>query len=120
LVRDARGSLEELTAQQRENIAFLGKLTSTNARCAPHWVFSGRTTFLAERWLPLEISERQRPSGNSIAQPGDDPKIAVLKAMHKSHEAGNWPRRRACRGCGDGADVPDRLAVNAAEMSARR
>jgi len=64
LVRDARRPLEELTAQQRENIALLKeKLTLMDDRYVPRWPFSARMTFRRSVWQ-RSLSRSQSDSRN--------------------------------------------------------
>src|SRR6516225_812395 len=127
LVRDARRSLEELTTQQRENIALLKEkldLNVSQVRAAlgilgendiPPERLAAKLTEIAERFKNLQAT--------ASAQPGDDPKIAALKTdAQKAIEAGELAKADALL-----ADVEteqrralDRLAVNAAETSAQR
>jgi tetratricopeptide (TPR) repeat protein len=127
LVRDARRSLEELTAQQRENITLLKEKLDLNERQV-----RAALRILGENDIPperlaaklVEIAERFKGlQETASAQPGDDPKIAALKSnAQKAIEAGELAKADALL-----ADVEtiqrstlDRLAVNAAETSARR
>src|SRR5260370_14632712 len=62
LVRDAKRPLEELTAQQRDNIILLKEnWTSMNARCVPRWAFWARMTLLRSGSLP-SLSRTQSAS----------------------------------------------------------
>src|SRR2546429_144631 len=127
LVRDAKRPLEELTTQQRENIALLKEKLDLNERQV-----RAALAILGENDIPPErlaaklvgIAERFRDlQATASAQPGDDPKIVTLKAdAQKAIEAGEVAKADALL-----ADVEteqrralDRLAVNAAETSARR
>jgi tetratricopeptide (TPR) repeat protein len=127
LVRDAKRPLEELTSQQKENIALLKEKLDLNERQVraalgilgendiPPERLAGKLVEIAERFKGLQAT--------ASAQPGDDPKIAALKAdAQKAIEVGELAKA-------DGllAEVEteqrqalDRLAVNAAETSARR
>src|SRR5215831_12104490 len=127
LVRDAKRPLEELTAQQRENIALLKEKLDLNERQV-----RASLGILGENDIPLErltaklveIAERFKDlQATASAQPGDDPKIAALKTdAQKAIDAGELAKADAFL-----ADVEmeqrhalDRLAVNAAETSTRR
>jgi hypothetical protein len=127
LVRDAKRPLEELTAQQRENIVLLKEklvLNEHQVRAAlaivgendiPPERLSGKLVEIAERFKELQATVS--------AQPGDDPKITALKTdARKAIEAGELAKADALL-----ADVEteqrralDRLAANAAETSAQR
>src|SRR6516225_2923957 len=127
LVRDARRSLEELTVQQRENIVLLKEKLDLNERQVRAALgILGENDIPPERLAAklVEIAERFKSlQATASAQPGDDPKIATLKAdAQKAVEAGELTKADALL-----ADVEteqrralDRLAVNAAETSARR
>jgi tetratricopeptide (TPR) repeat protein len=127
LVRDARRSLEELTAQQRENIALLKEKLDLNERQVRAALgILGENDIPPERLAAklVEIAERFKAlQETASAQPGDDPKISALKTnAQKAIEAGELAKADALL-----ADVEteqrralDRLAVNAAETSARR
>jgi tetratricopeptide (TPR) repeat protein len=127
LVRDAKRPLEELTTQQRDNIALLKEKLDLNERQV-----RAALGILGENDIPperlsaklVEIAERFKElQATASAQPGDDPKIAALKTKaQKAIEAGQLAEADALL-----ADVEteqrrslDRLAVNAAETSARR
>jgi tetratricopeptide (TPR) repeat protein len=127
LVREAKRPLEELTTQQRENIALLKEKLDLNERQV-----RAALGILGENDIPLErlaaklveIAERFKDlQATASAQPGDDPKIAALKTeAQKAIDAGELAKADALL-----ADVEteqsralDRLAVNAAETSARR
>src|SRR5262245_12096262 len=127
LVRDAKRPLEELTTQQRENIALLKEKLDLNERQV-----RAALGILDENDIPperlaaklVEIAERFKAlQETASAQPGDDPKIAALKTdAQKAIEAGELAKADALL-----ADVEteqrralDRFAVNAAETSARR
>jgi tetratricopeptide (TPR) repeat protein len=127
LVRDAKRPLEDLTTQQRDNIALLKEKLDLNERQVRAALgILGESDIPPERLAAklVEIAERFKElQTTASAQPGDDPKIAALKTKaQKSIEAGQLAEA-------DGmlADVEteqrrslDRLAVNAAETSARR
>jgi hypothetical protein len=127
LVRDAKRPLEELTTQQKENIALLKEKLDLNERQV-----RAALAILGENGIPperlaaklVEIAERFRGlQATASAQPGDDPKIAALKAdAQKAIEVGELAKADALL-----ADVEteqrralDRLAVNAADTSAQR
>src|SRR5262249_47452459 len=127
LVRDAKRPLEELTTQQKENIALLKEKLDLNERQVRAALrILGENNIPPER-LPaklVEIAERFRDlQATASAQPGDDPKIAALKTdAQKAIDAGELAKADAFL-----AEVEieqrralDRLAVNAAETSARR
>src|SRR5437870_8219660 len=127
LVRDAKRPLEELTTQQRENIALLKEKLDLNERQVRAALgILGENDIPPERLAAklVEIAERFKDlQATASAQPGDDPKIVSLKAnAQKAIEAGQLVQADALL-----ADVEmeqrhdlDRLAVNAAETSARR
>jgi tetratricopeptide (TPR) repeat protein len=127
LVRDAKRPLEELTTQQRENIALLKEkldLNVSQVRAAlgivgendvPPERLTGKLVEIAERFKELQAT--------ASAQPGDDPKIAALKTdAQKAIEAGELAKADALL-----AEVEtqqrralDRLALNAAETAGQR
>jgi tetratricopeptide (TPR) repeat protein len=127
LVRDAKRPLEELTAQQRENIALLKeKLDLTEGQVGTALDILGEKDIPPERRAAklVEIAESFKAlKATASVQPGDDPKIAALKTdAQKAIEAGELAKADALL-----ADVEteqrhalDRLALNAAETSARR
>jgi tetratricopeptide (TPR) repeat protein len=127
LVRDAKRPLEELTTQQRENIALLKEKLDLNERQVRAALgILGENDIPPERLAAklVEIAERFKDlQATASAQPGDDPKIAALKAdAQKAIGAGELAKADAVL-----ADVEteqrralDRLAVNAAETSAQR
>ncbi len=127
LVRDAKRPLEELTTQQRENIAYSRKnWTSIERQVRAALGILGENDIPPERLAAklVEIAERFKDlQATASAQPGDDPKIAALKTdAQKAIEAGELAKADALL-----AEVEteqrralDRLAVNAAETSARR
>jgi tetratricopeptide (TPR) repeat protein len=127
LVRDAKRSLEELTVQQRENIALLKEKLDLNlGQVRAALGILGENDIPPERLAAklVEIAERFKALQETAStQPGDDPKIAALKAdAQKAIDAGELAKADALL-----ADVEteqrralDRLAVNAAETSARR
>src|SRR5262245_37453648 len=127
LVRDAKRPLEELTTQQRENIALLKEKLDLNERqVRAALAILGENDIAPERLAAklVEIAERFKVlQETASAQSGDDPKIAALKAdAQKAIEAGELAKADALL-----ADVEteqrralDRLAVSTAETSARR
>jgi len=127
LVRDAKRPLEELTAQQRENIALLKEKLDLNvSQVRAALGILGENDIPPERLAAklVEIAERFKDlQATASAQPGDDPKIAALKAdAQKAVDAGELTKADAVL-----ADVEteqrralDRLAFNAAETAARR
>src|SRR5260370_4817976 len=93
LVRDAKRPLEELTTQQRENIALLKEKLDLNERQVRAALgVLGENDIPPERLAAklVEIAERFKGlQATASAQPGDDPKIAALKAdAQKAIEAG--------------------------------
>src|SRR2546423_8127416 len=127
LVRDAKRPLEELTTQQRENIVLLKEKLDLNERQVQAALgILGENDISPERLAAklVEIAERFKDlQATASAQPGDDPKIVTLKGeAQKAINAGKLAKADALL-----ADVEteqrralDRLAVNAAETSARR
>jgi tetratricopeptide (TPR) repeat protein len=127
LVRDAKRPLEELTTQQRENIALLKEKLDLNvSQVRAALGILGENDIPPERLAAklVEIAERFKDlQATASAQPGDDPKIAALKIdAQKAIDAADLVKADALL-----ADVEaeqrralDRLAVNAAETSARR
>src|SRR5499427_6998797 len=127
LVRDAKRPLEELTTQQRENIALLKEKLDLNERQVRASLgILGENDIPPERLAAklVEIAERFKDlQATASAQPGDDPKIAALKTdAQRAIDAGELAKADAFL-----ADVEmeqrhalDRLAVNAAETSTRR
>jgi outer membrane PBP1 activator LpoA protein len=127
LVRQRTLPLEELTTQQRENIALLKEKLDLNERQV-----RAALRILGENDVPpeqlaaklVEIAERFKAlEAPASAEPGDDPRIAALKAdVQKAIDAGELAKADALL-----ADVEteqrralDRLAVNAADTSAQR
>jgi tetratricopeptide (TPR) repeat protein len=127
LVRDARRPLEELTAQQRENIALLKEKLDLNERQVRAALgILGENDIPPERLAAklVEIAESFKAlKATASAQPDDDPNLVALKGdAQKAIEVGELAKadvllanveaeqRRAL-------DLP---AVNAAETSARR
>src|SRR5262245_12001191 len=127
LVRDAKRPLEELNTQQRENIALLKEKLDLNlGQVRAALATLGENDIPPERLAAklVEIAERFKDlQATASAQPGDDPKIAALKAdAQRAIEAGELARADALL-----ADVEteqdrafDRFALNKAETSARR
>src|SRR5262249_30792447 len=127
LVRDAKRPLEELTTQQRENIVLLKEKLDLNERQVRAALsILGENDISPERLAAklVEIAERFKDlQATASAQPGDDPKIAALKTdAQKAIDAGDLVKADALL-----AEIEmeqrrslDRLAVNAAETSARR
>src|SRR4029077_10358970 len=118
---------EELTIQQRDNIAFLKEKLDLNERQVRAALgILGENDIAPERLSAklVEIAERFKDlQATASAQPGDDPKIAALKTdAQKAIEAGDLTKADALL-----ADVEtgqrqalDRLALNAAETAAQR
>src|SRR5439155_1989295 len=127
LVRDAKRPLEDLTTQQRDNIVLLKEKLDLNERQVRAALgILGENDIPPERLAAklVEIAERFKAlQETASAQPGDDPKIVTLKGeAQKAIDAGELAKADALL-----ADVEmeqrralDRLAVNAAETSARR
>src|SRR5262245_13604474 len=127
LVRDAKRPLEDLTTQQRDNIVLLKEKLDLNERQVRAALgILGENDIPPERLAAklVEIAERFKDlQATASAQPGDEPKIVSLKTdAQKAIEAGQLAQADALL-----ADVEmeqrqglDRLAVNAAETSARR
>ena len=127
LVRDAKSSLEELTVQQRENIALLKEKLDLNlGQVRAALAILGENDIPPERLAAklVEIAERFKDlQATASAQLGDDPKIAALKAdAQKAIEVGELARADALLADAETEQrrALDRLAVNAAETSARR
>jgi len=123
LVRDAKRPLEELTVQQRENIALLKEKLDLNLgqlRAAlgilgeydiPPKRLAAKLVEIAERFKDLQVT--------ASAQPGDDPKIAVLKAKAQTAiEAGQLAEADVLLAVVETEQrrALDRLAVNAAPL----
>jgi hypothetical protein len=127
LVRDAKRPLEELTTQQRENIVLLKEKLNLNERQVRFALgIIGENDVPPERLTAklVEIAESFKVLRETASvQPGDDPKIATLKAdAQKAIDAGELAKADALL-----ADVEteqrrahDHLAINEAETSARR
>src|SRR5947199_9299854 len=83
LVRDAKRPLEELTTQQRENIALLKEKLDLNERQVRAAIgILGENDIPPERLAAklVEIAERFKVlQETASAQSGDDPKIVALK-----------------------------------------
>jgi tetratricopeptide (TPR) repeat protein len=127
LVRDAKRPLEELTTQQRENIALLKEKLDLNERQVRAALgILGENDIAPERLSAklVEIAERFKDlQATASAQPGDDPKIADLKAeAQKAIEAGDLTKADAllAQAQEEQARSLDRLAVNAADTFSRR
>jgi tetratricopeptide (TPR) repeat protein len=127
LVRDAKRPLEELTTQQRENIALLKEKLDLNERQV-----RAALGILGENDIPperltiklIEIAERFKTlQTTALAQSGDSQKVTALKAeAQKAIEEGELAKADALL-----ADVEteqrhalDRLAGNAAETLVKR
>jgi hypothetical protein len=100
LVRDAKRPLEELTTQQRENIVLLKEKLDLNvSQVRAALGILGENDIPPERLAAklVEIAERFRDlHATASAQPGDDPKIAALKAdAQKAVEAGELTKADA-------------------------
>src|SRR5215470_470976 len=127
LVRDARRPLEELTAQQRENIALLKeKLDLSGRQVRAALAILGENDIPPERLATklAEIAERFKElRAMASAHPGDNVKIVALNIdAQKAIEGGQLAEADAML-----ADVEieqrrdfDRLAIHAAETLARR
>jgi tetratricopeptide (TPR) repeat protein len=127
LVRDAKRPLEELTAQQRENIALLKEKLDLNlGQVRAALATLGENDIPPERLAAklVEIAERFKDlQATASAQPGDDPKIAALKTdAQKAIEAGELAKADALL-----AEVEteqrrarERRAVSEAETPAKR
>jgi tetratricopeptide (TPR) repeat protein len=127
LVRDAKRPLEELTTQQRENIALLKEKLDLNVNQVRAALgILGENDIPPERLAAklVEIAERFRDlQATALAQPEDSPTIITLKAEgQKAIEAGELTKADALL-----ADVEteqrrslDRVAVNVSETSSRR
>src|SRR2546430_9385338 len=127
LVRDAKRPLEELTTQQRENIALLKEKLDLNvSQVRAALGILGENDIPPERLAAklVEIAERFRDlQATALAQPGDSPSIVSLKAeAQKAVERGELGRADALLAAVETEQrrALDRLAVNAAETSARR
>src|SRR3984893_1158263 len=119
LVCDAKRPLEELNAQQRDNIALLKEKLDLNERQVRAALgILGENDIAPERLAAklVEIAGRFKDlQATASGQPSDDPKIAALKAdAQKAVEAGELAKADALL-----ADVEteqrrslDRLAIN--------
>jgi tetratricopeptide (TPR) repeat protein len=127
LVRDAKRPLEELTAQQRDNIVLLKEKLDLNGRqVRAALAILGENDIPQERLAAklVEIAERFKDlQATTSVRPGDNPKIAALKTdAQKAIEAGQLAEADALL-----ADVEmeqrrnlDRFVVDEAETSSRR
>ena len=127
LVRDAKRPLEELTSQQRENIALLkDKLDLNERQVRAALGILGENDIAPERLAAklVEIAERfKNLQATASAQLGDDPKIAALKAdAQKAIDAGDLAKADALLATVETEQKHglDHLAVSVAETSARR
>src|SRR5215471_18094616 len=127
LVRDAKRPLEELTTQQRENIALLKEKLDLNERQVRAALgILGENDIAPERLAAklVEIAQRFKDlQTTASAQPGDDPKIVGLESdVQKAIEAGQLAEAEALLAHLETEQrrALDRLALNAAETSARR
>src|ERR1700751_2251059 len=127
LVRDAKRPLEELTTQQKENIALLKEkldLNVSQVRAALGIV--GENDVPSERLTAklVEIAESFKALRETeSAQPGDDPKIVALKAdAQKAIDAGELAKADALLAEAQAEQTRglDRLGVNAADTVSRR
>ena len=126
LVRDAKRPLEELTAQQRENIALLKEKLDLNERQV-----RAALGILDENDIPperltaklVEIAESFKALRETAsAQPGDSPRIVSLRAeAQKAVEAGELAKASELLAnvVAEQTRSLDRLAVNAADTYAR-
>jgi tetratricopeptide (TPR) repeat protein len=126
-VRNAKHPLEELTAQQRENIALLNEKLDLNvSQVRAALGILGENDIPPERLAAklVEVAERFKTlQETTSAQPGDDPKIVALKTdAQKAIEAGELAKADALLADVETAQrrAHDRLAMNEAETSARR
>ena len=127
LVRNRTLTLEELTTQQRDNIALLKEKLDLNERQVRAALdILGEANVPPERLAAklVEVTKRFKVlQATASAQPGDGPTIAALRAdVQKAIKAGELAKADALL-----ADVEteqrralDRLAVNAADTSAQR
>jgi tetratricopeptide (TPR) repeat protein len=127
LVRDAKRPLEELTTQQKENIALLKEKLDLNvSQVRAALGILGENDIAPERLAAklVEIAGRFKDlQATASAQPSDDPKIAALKAdAQKAVEAGELAKADALLAVVETEQRRslDRFAVNAAETSGRR
>ena len=140
LVRDARRPLEELSAEQRENIALLKEKLDLNERqvraalgilgendIAPERL-GAKLVEIAEGFKALKAatalaSHTRGASPTASAQPGDNPKITALRAdAQKAIEAAELAKADALLANVEAEQRrdPNRLAADADETSARR
>ena len=100
LVRDAKRPLEELTAQQRENIALLKEKLDLNERQVRAALgILGENDIPPERLAAklVEIAERFKDlQATASAQPGDNPKIVCPESRCSE---GHRSRRTCQSGC---------------------
>jgi tetratricopeptide (TPR) repeat protein len=127
LVRDAKRPLEELTAQQRENIGLLKEKLDLNERQV-----RAALSILGENDIPperlaaklVEIAERFKAlQATASAQPSDSPTIVSLRAeAQKAIETGDLAKADTLLATVEAEErrALDRLAVNAAATAARR
>src|SRR5207248_10059269 len=93
LVRDAKRPLEDLTTQQRQNIALLKEKLDLNERQVRAALGILGENDIPPEWLTVklfEIAERFKDlQATASARPDDDPKIAALKTdAQKAIQAG--------------------------------
>src|SRR5262249_24925863 len=127
LVRDAKRPLEELTTQQRENIALLKEkldLNVSQVRAAlgildendiPPERLTAKLVEIAERFKALKVT--------TSAQPGDDPKIAAVKTdVQKAIDGGELAEADAllANAKTEQRRADDRFIGNEAETYAKR
>src|SRR3974377_150196 len=127
LVRDAKRPLEELTAQQRDNIILLKEKLDVNCGEVTAALVSLGENDVPEDQLAaklVEIAERFKDLlATTSVRPGDNPKIAALKAeAQKAIELGELAKADALL-----ADVEveqrrnlDRIVVDEAETTSSR
>ena len=127
LVREAKRSLEELTAQQRENIALLKEKLDLNVgQVRAALAILGENNIAPERLAPklVEIAESFKAlRATASAQPGDSRQIIALNAdAQRALNAGELAKADALL-----ADVeaeqrrrPDQLSVSAADTFGKR
>jgi hypothetical protein len=127
LVREAKRSLEELTAQQRENITLLKEKLDLNVgQVRAALAILGENNIPPERLAPklVEIAESFKAlRETALVQPSDDRQIIALNAdARRALDAGELAKADALL-----ADVeaeqrrrPDELAVNAADTFGKR
>jgi len=127
LVRDAKRPLEELTTQQRENIGLLKEKLDLNERQVRTALgILGENDIPPERLAAklVEIAESFKAlKATASTQPGDDPKIVVLKTdAQKAIEAGDLAKADTLLAAAQAEQTRDldRLAINAADTFSRR